>query len=1053
MNLSREVCLTLLDMFVAFANVFPRALKRRDTFELLWMPLTLLMAKHQTLDATLILLETVYHLLPAFKVHFFTKQNSACPELISNTLRHCNSMQLKIRKSALSVLIRVIQANYVACNNIDRFRLQATIAIIRIVGQSNFADFARVKGALSFAAKELLKDDAKAILQPSSSVSNIKTASASAPLSATESTARRSMVGKSLEDLDKKIDTIIADNKKMKEYEYDPETLCDLYYEMSKKMEDSPDERITWLENLAERHKTNQNLLECAQARILTAAYVQAYLKVLGRWDLSSKIVPAFHLVAPNMSEEDVHIAAEHHEALISVKDEVCQSATFSSKGFGNLIAEAIALLKQGGFFESCAAAYRMILPTYYENDNYIKQKECYAELQWLCQQILDENVMKQRIFSNYYRVVVYGAKLGSEVNGVEFVYKELPTMRLMDFSEKMKAQYVAKFGEPNVVLLSNTAVVKPAELDANKVYMQICNVEVYWTQEQLVGEKNTAFKQHFGVDRFVMEQPFVKKKEGEKNAPAQANAFEDQHIRRTVFTTQVTFPHVLKRAKVLDKEETELSPIECAIALIEKRARALKAELSSSTPNMKNIQRELQGGVLTQVNAGPLAVIQTFLNDNTATKSKYNEKSREILADCVSEFERNVAFGIALNKAMLDDNTDATQVTLQEELAKGLERLRAAMAACSIFASRKDARHALDEEQRRQEAERAHRTLGDENTAPVGMARSGSSSSIPVRTVPTRGKSSISKPGSASDSDSGSSGTASPAPKISVSEGTGDKTPTEKRRADLKKAESLTPAKPTVPELKKVDAPAAVETPKVAGELTPTRGAASSGHEQLTPRGRAASAAVRMTMSPEEKAKEREEREKERLAEVKAKAKAKESVRIGGSNVMEQIAAANPSLAGSPRSKSPREEAAPVAAPSKPAPSKPAPVDKKTLRSNADFHVTEIIQRANIMQMSISVAISVEEMGPLVKKVKAIKESVHAALAALPSPPNPTLRPSPPKTEDRVATFRGILTTELENIKIVVVAVQTAMAETNDANALLSVTASLEEAISQAAD
>lgn len=41
----------------------------------------------------------------------------------------------------------------------------------------------------------------------------------------------------------------------MSQYQYDPEMMADLYYKISKEFMESPDERITWLESLAETHR------------------------------------------------------------------------------------------------------------------------------------------------------------------------------------------------------------------------------------------------------------------------------------------------------------------------------------------------------------------------------------------------------------------------------------------------------------------------------------------------------------------------------------------------------------------------------------------------------------------------------------------------------------------------------------------------------------------------------------------------------------------------------------------------------------------------------
>jgi len=713
-----------------------------------------------------------------------------------------------------------------------------------------------------------------------------------------------------------------------------------------------------------------------------------------------------------------------------------------------------------------------------------------------------------------------------------------LPTMRLMDFSEKIKRSYESKFGEGNVVILPNNQVVKVNELDSQKIFMQLCNLEVYWLPEQLV-ERNTGFKQQFGVRRFVMEQPFTKPKGG-KDGAAQAGGFEDQHIRRTIYSTKECFPHLLKRSRVVDKEEVELSPIECAIALVEKRTRALKAELSSSSPNMKNIQRELQGAVLTQVNAGPLAVINTFLSD--ANSSKYTSTTsvlmragsvsvdpsgktptgtmnssslsgsaapsaspistvtthREILADCVSEFERSVAFGLALNKAMLlsTDETSAsatvdntTQVTLQEELTKGLERLRAAISACSIFASRKDARQQLDEEQRRMEAERAHRTLGDENSAMATPRDKSAPNSSKLSNL-------IKKPDSTPRSGVTRSATtiAEPltpgalpppldpvtsekSPRKTSKEDKKDKKDKEsKERRKVKKSMTDSPVGGTSavvpgikipPPLSSIPAPldnsSDLMTPKTPERLnsnrssplpsplpspavptpsTPTSSTmavpAATTKDAISPRARAVSASnSRSQLTQADKDKEREEREKERLAELKAKAKKTETERVG--------------LASPRETPKPRLTAdAAVAAPSQPAAVNAtlnSPVLKKKLLGEIDASTDDLMSKAKVMQMGIPEASEPAELAPLIKSLKTFKDCVNVVLGHFPSPPNPKLRPSPSNNGDKLAFFKAVCSNEIENIKISLSAISSDVGKISDRSTLSAISESLQSA------
>ena len=62
-------------------------------------------------------------------------------------------------------------------------------------------------------------------------------------------------------------------------------------------------------------------------------------------------------------------------EALRDVRDDICQSRTFTEDGFVSLLDDAIALLKRGQLYESCVASYQMLLPIYASRSDYAAQR------------------------------------------------------------------------------------------------------------------------------------------------------------------------------------------------------------------------------------------------------------------------------------------------------------------------------------------------------------------------------------------------------------------------------------------------------------------------------------------------------------------------------------------------------------------------------------------------------------------------------------------------------------------------------------------------------
>lgn len=79
--------------------------------------------------------------------------------------------------------------------------------------------------------------------------------------------------------------------------------------------------------------------------------------------------------------------------------------------------------------------------------------------------------------------------------------------------------------------------------------------------------------------------------------------------------TAQYSFPYVLKRITVKDRQIMELSPIEVAIDEMQTKIAELDEVVLTQTIDVKKLQLRLQGAVAVQVNQGPLAYANSFLD------------------------------------------------------------------------------------------------------------------------------------------------------------------------------------------------------------------------------------------------------------------------------------------------------------------------------------------------------------------------------------------------------------------------------------------------------
>jgi len=217
-----------------------------------------------------------------------------------------------------------------------------------------------------------------------------------------------------------------------------------------------------------------------------------------------------------------------------------------------------------------------------------------------------------------------------------------------------LKNQFGNRFGSDKIVILPNTKPVIKADLKPDYCYLQIISVDVYLVAEELQ-KRDTLFEQNFNINKFIFETPFTKtgKVHGGMN---------EQFKRKTILTVEAMFPYIKKRLRVVEKVEIELTPIETAIELIERKTVSLKTELHTANINVKTLQMALQGSLLAQVNAGPLEICRTFLGDNM---TMYQKEHVDKLIASMNNFVITLHEALPINNRYITPN----QKPFQEEL------------------------------------------------------------------------------------------------------------------------------------------------------------------------------------------------------------------------------------------------------------------------------------------------------------------------------------------------------------------------------------------------
>uniref|UniRef100_A0A182T6R1 DOCKER domain-containing protein n=1 Tax=Anopheles maculatus TaxID=74869 RepID=A0A182T6R1_9DIPT len=210
------------------------------------------------------------------------------------------------------------------------------------------------------------------------------------------------------------------------------------------------------------------------------------------------------------------------------------------------------------------------------------------------------------------------------------YIYKEPKVTSLSEISERLHKQYRDKFLTDNVKILMDSAPVDQSTLDPKIAYIQVTHVTPYYCKDELE-MRPTEFEQNHDVDTFMYETPFTP-------SGAAHGVVEDQWKRRTVLTTLHSFPYVLKRIPVRDRQSQELSPIEVAIDEMQTKIAELE-EIVMGPIDLKKLQLRLQGSVAVTVNAGPLAYATAFLDPAKTINKKYPLDKVEDLKEVFRDF------------------------------------------------------------------------------------------------------------------------------------------------------------------------------------------------------------------------------------------------------------------------------------------------------------------------------------------------------------------------------------------------------------------------------
>ncbi|XP_037960753.1 dedicator of cytokinesis protein 7 [Teleopsis dalmanni] len=562
----------------------------------------------------------------------FDEETDICADLCLLLLKHCGSQLPGIRSQAAASLYLLMRQNFEIGNNFARVKMQVTMSLSSLVGTSS-----------SFSEQSLRRALKTVLVYAESDVD-----------------LQETTFPEQVQDLLFNLHMILSDTVKMKEYQEDPEMLLDLMHRIAKGYQNNPDLRLTWLENMAKKHRERANHTEAAMCYVHSAALVAEYLSMLESQPHLPVGAVSFQRVTPNSLME----SAVSDDVLSPGEDGICLGNHFTESGLKALLEEASNSYQIAGMYEAMNEVYKILIPICEANRDFQKLGKIHGKLQEAFNRIAQ--LQGKRVFGTYFRVGFYGAKFG-DLDQQEFIYKEPTLTKLPEIFSRLQNFYAERFGPDSVHIIKDSNSVDVSTLDSDKAYIQITYVEPYFETYEM-RHRETHFERNFNIKRFIFATPFTKsgKAHGE---------LHEQCKRKTILTTANHFPYVKTRIQVISRQQIILEPIEVAIEDIQKKTLELAAATNQEPADPKILQMVLQGCIGTTVNQGPMEMATVFLSnlsDGVTIPTKHQNKLRL----CFKEFSKRCIDALKKNRNLILSDQKDYQRELERTNERFVERL-----------------------------------------------------------------------------------------------------------------------------------------------------------------------------------------------------------------------------------------------------------------------------------------------------------------------------------------------------------------------------------------
>jgi len=565
----------------------------------------------------------------------FDEATEHCAALCKSLLKHCSSSISGVRSQASASLYLLMRQNYEIGNNFARVKMQVTMSLSSLV--------AEISNNFKF-NEEHLRKSLKTILTYAEQDNELSDSFNSFP--------------EQVQDLVFNLHMILSDTVKMKEYLDDPEMHMDLMYRIAKGYQTSPDLRLTWLENMANKHKEQGHHAEAGMCLVHSAALVSEYLHMLEDRRYMPNGAVTYSKLTPNALDE----SAVSDDIVSPDEEGICNGKNFTENGLIEFLEHAAEEFTQAGMYEAVNEVYKPVIKIVEANRDFKKLAEIHKKLFKAFEKI--ESLQGKRVFGTYFRVGFYGQRFG-DLDGEEFVYKEPMLTKLPEIACRLESFYGNKYGQDNLIIIKDSKQVELSKLNTDKAYIQITFAEPYFDNYEL-RDRVTAYERNHNICRFIFSTPFTS--DGSPHGD-----LAEQYKRKTILTTVNHFPYIKTRIQVAQQKQIVLTPIEVAIEDIQMKVAKIDAAIKANDP--KILQMELQGCIGTTVNQGPIEIARVFLRDlfDGKVPSKHENKLRL----CFKELLKKSGDALKRNRQFIKKDQEAYQNQLEKSYHQCMEYLK----------------------------------------------------------------------------------------------------------------------------------------------------------------------------------------------------------------------------------------------------------------------------------------------------------------------------------------------------------------------------------------